>query len=132
MSMAKDVVRQEPPFLVASERREWQRVLVNLEVDYGNEDNYLLANIRDISVTGIFVCTTTPEEAGTRLNLRFTPNEFDFDEPFDLEGEVIWVNQYRPGDKNNLHPGMGIRFTDITADDRKNLERLVKTIALLD
>ena len=54
-----------------SERRRAPRVLVDLEVDYASEENYLFAYITDISATGIFVRTTTPEAPGTHLNLRF-------------------------------------------------------------
>jgi type IV pilus assembly protein PilZ len=112
-----------------AERREWKRVLVDLEVDYGNEDNYLFAYIRDISATGIFVRTNSPEKPGTHLNLRFTPLGGD---PLELEGEVIWVNAYRPGHTDNLHPGMGIRFIELTGDQRRELASLVKTFAYLD
>ena len=58
-----------------SDRRAAPRVLVDLEVDYASEDNYLFAYITDISETGIFVRTTTPEPPGTHLNLRFRPDE---------------------------------------------------------
>ena len=54
-----------------AERRRAPRVLVDLEVDYASEENYLFAYITDISATGIFVRTTTPEQPGTHLNLRF-------------------------------------------------------------
>jgi type IV pilus assembly protein PilZ len=111
------------------ERRQWERVLVDLEVDYGNEENYLFAYIRDISATGIFVRTNAPEPPGTRLNLRFTPpGALD---PFELEGEVIWINPFRPGHSDNLHPGMGIRFIGLTDDDRERLVDFIKTFAYL-
>jgi uncharacterized protein (TIGR02266 family) len=112
-----------------AERRKWQRVLVDLEVDYGNQDNYLFAYITDISATGIFVRTNTPEPPGTRLNVRFTPHGAS--EPLELEGEVIWINAFRPGHSDNLHPGMGIRFIDLADDDRHRLADFVKTFALL-
>ena len=111
------------------DRRQWQRVLVDLEVDYGNQDNYLFAYIRDISATGIFVRTNSPEPPGTRLNLRFTPPSADT--PLELEGEVIWINAYRPGQPDNLHPGMGIRFIGLTDDDRHRLQDFIKTFAYL-
>lgn len=111
------------------DRRAWKRVLVDLEVDYGNEDNYLFAYIRDISVTGIFVRTNTPEEPGTRLNVRFTPHGAPH--PLELEGEVIWVNPYRPGHSDNLHPGMGIRFVALDKEQRQRLAEFVKTFAYL-
>jgi uncharacterized protein (TIGR02266 family) len=112
-----------------AERRQWQRVLVDLEVDYGDQDNYLFAYITDISATGIFVRTNTPEAPGTRLNLRFTPTGESA--PLALEGEVIWVNPYRPGQPDNLHPGMGIRFVELADRDRRRLTEFIKTFALL-
>src|ERR1043165_6598975 len=79
-----------------AERRRAPRVLVDLEVDYASEDNHLFAYIMDISATGIFIRTTTPEAPGTHLNLRFSPNG-GRDGQIEVEGEVIWVNPYRPG-----------------------------------
>ncbi len=111
------------------DRRQWQRVLVDLEVDYGNQDNYLFAYIKDISATGIFVRTNSPESPGTRLNLRFTPHGAA--SPLELEGEVIWINPYRPGQPDNLHPGMGIRFIGLSDDDRGRLQDFIKTFAYL-
>jgi len=102
---------------------------VDLEVDYGNEENYLFAYIRDISATGIFVRTNSPEPPGTRLNLRFTAHESLA--PFELEGEVIWINPFRPGHSDNLHPGMGIRFIGLTHEDRERLVAFIKTFAYL-
>jgi uncharacterized protein (TIGR02266 family) len=119
----------EVPEVDASERRAAPRVLVDLEVDYASEENYLFAYITDISETGIFVRTTSPEQAGTRLNMRFRP---DGTSPqIEIEGEVIWVNPYRPGAPDNLHPGMGIRFVDLDDDVRDRLLELVRRFAYL-
>ena len=112
------------------DRRRFERVLVDLEVDYKCEDTFLFAYITDISAMGIFVQTNSPEPAGTRLNLRFTPPGMG--EALELEGEVIWVNPYRPGDRENLNPGMGIKFVDLTPELRQRLTEFVKTFAYLD
>ena len=119
----------------ANQRRA-PRVLVDLEVDYASEENYLFAYITNISATGIFVRTTTPEQPGTHLNLRFElpPAE---DEPrsmhrkIEVEGEVIWVNPYRPGAPDNLHPGMGIRFVGLDDEMRDQLLELIRRFAYL-
>ena len=123
----------------ADDRRHSPRILVNLEVDYGNEDNFLFAFIKDISATGIFVGTNTPEPPGTRLNVRFRPRQNDDSFMFmsdaktlDVEGEVIWVNTYRPGNADSLHPGMGIRFISLDKEERYRLMELVRTFAYLD
>ena len=110
----------------ADERRRAPRVLVDLEVDYALEDNYLFAYITDISATGIFIRTVAPEPAGTHLNLRFEANE-----AFELEGEVIWVNPFRPGEADNLHPGMGVRFHALDDDTEARLLGLIRRIAYL-
>jgi len=117
----------------ADERRQSPRVLVDLEVDYILEDNYLFAYITDISSTGIFIRTLTPEPAGTHLNLRFSPppDWAPDDRPFELEGEVIWVNPFRPGAPDSLHPGMGVRFSHLDEEDRQRLIDLVRRMAYL-
>jgi type IV pilus assembly protein PilZ len=114
---------------LGSDRRAAPRVLVDLEVDYGLEDNYLFAYITDISETGIFVRTTTPEQPGTHLNLRFSPDGAG--RPFELEGEVIWINPYRPGAPDNLHPGMGIRFVELDDALKQRVLELVRRFAYL-
>jgi len=111
-----------------AERRRSPRVLVDLEVDFASEDNYLFAYITDINVTGIFVRTTSPESPGTHLNLRFSPDDSG---PIELEGEVIWVNPYRPGTPDNLHPGMGIRFAGLDDESRDRLLGLIRRFAYL-
>jgi uncharacterized protein (TIGR02266 family) len=132
-SMATKRAQDGTPQLDAdsgADRRKWQRILVDLEVDYGDQDNFLFAYITDISATGIFVRTDTPEPPGTHLNLRFTPGGAS--PPLELEGEVIWIHPYRPGHAESLNPGMGIRFVDLGDDDRGHLANFIKTFALLD
>jgi type IV pilus assembly protein PilZ len=111
-----------------SDRRVAPRVLVDLEVDYASEDNYLFAYITDISETGIFVRTTTPEAPGTNLNLRF---RIDDGPQIQVEGMVIWVNPFRPNNADNLHPGMGIRFVELDDELKDRLLELVRRFAYL-
>ena len=111
-----------------AERRRAPRMLVDLEVDYASEENYLFAYITDISATGIFVRTTTPEAPGTQLNLRFSSENAG---SIEVEGEVIWVNPYRPGTPDNLHPGMGIRFLSLDNELRDRLLELIRRFAYL-
>ena len=124
-----DAIASAPvPVEATDERRRSPRVLVDLEVDCESEDNYLFAYITDISATGIFVRTTTPEQPGTHLNLRLSS---EYAELLELEGEVIWVNPYRPGTPDNLHPGMGIRFVNLDNELRDRLFELIRRFAYL-
>lgn len=125
---AKAGVAAQSPRL-DDDRRRAPRVLVDFEVDYASEENYLFAYITDISATGIFIRTTVPEAQGTHLNLRFSlPSHGG---RIEVEGEVIWVNPYRPGAPDNLHPGMGIRFVSLDGDLRDRLLELVRRFAYL-
>ena len=127
-----DAIEPVPVPISDAERRRAPRVLLNLEVDYASEDNYLFAYITDISATGIFVRTTTPEEPGTQLNLKFAPDGGRASaDAIEVEGQVIWVNPYRPGAPDNLHPGMGIRFVGLDDDVRDRLLELIRRFAYL-
>jgi len=132
-----DAVANTPvPVDQTDDRRRSPRVLVDLEVDCASEDNYLFAYITDISATGIFVRTTTPEDPGTHLNLRLSSEHDGQDDepesvPLELEGEVIWVNPYRPTTPDNLHPGMGIRFVNLDNELRDRLFELIRRFAYL-
>lgn len=123
-----DAAAARPAPVSDAERRDGPRVLVDLEVDYASEENYLFAYITDVSATGIFVRTTTPEAPGTHLNLRFSSED---PEHIEIEGEVIWVNPYRPGAPDNLHPGMGIRFVNLDNELRERLLALIRRFAYL-
>ena len=72
---------------------------------------------------------TVTEQPGTRLNLRFRPDGTG--SPLEVEGEVIWVNPFRPGAPDNLHPGMGIRFYELDDELRDRLLELVRRFAYL-
>ena len=132
-----------------AERRQSTRVLVDLEVDCLIEDNYLFTTVTDISATGIFVRTTSPEPPGTLIRLRLGGSATSIaangngaigdllasgsssgrTDQLAIEGEVAWINPYRPGQLENLHPGMGVRFIGLSAEDQARLMQLIRRIA---
>ncbi|MFH2008097.1 MAG: TIGR02266 family protein [bacterium] len=114
---------------VGAERRLAERVLIDCEVDFASEDTFLFAYATNISALGIFLQTREPEPVGTRMNLGFTvPNG---GERLEVEGIVRWINPYRPGDFNNLNPGMGIEFLSLTEPQRELIVDLIRLIAYL-
>jgi len=109
-----------------SERRSSERIEVVWSVDCETEQTFLYASITNISEMGIFVATRDPLEVGTRLTLRFAmPGE---EEPFVLLGQVQWVNPIRML-SDNPNPGMGIRFIELTPENRERIINSVRTIA---
>jgi type IV pilus assembly protein PilZ len=110
-------------------RRAHRRVAVEIEVDCRCEDNFLFAYITDLSAMGIFVRTEKPHPPGAILSLTFTPQGVP---ALSVSGQVMWINPHRPGDPDNLDPGMGIQFIDLDDATKKKLTKIVKTFAYLD
>ena len=110
------------------ERRSFLRVdVANWEVDCADGENFLYSYITNISEMGIFIHSQAPPDMERPLRLRFNaPGE----ESMDLEGYVAWVNPYRPNGEN-LNPGFGVRFTNLTPEQRERLVALVHAIAYL-
>ena len=50
----------------------------------------------------------------------------------ELEGEVIWLNPPRPDDAEGRNPGMGIEFRNLSAAQREEMLRMVRTFAYLN
>ena len=113
----------DPP---VSERRVYERIDVEWSVDCETDETFLYASITNISEMGIFVATHEPLEVGTRLTLRFAlPGD---QAPFILLGQVQWVNPIRML-SDNPNPGMGIRFVDLSSENRERIINSVRTIA---
>lgn len=121
--MANDDSEQD-----GSERRIHQRFEASsVAVDYASGDTFLFAYLQNISEMGIFIRTDHPANVGTRLRLRF---QVDDGEPLTLDGEVTWINPYKESG-DNLNPGMGVRFVELTPDTREQVVALVRTVAYL-
>lgn len=109
------------------DRREHERYDARLEVDYRSGENFLFSYIQNISEMGIFIRSDEPLPVGTEIDLRFKPDDED---PVELRGQVVWVNPVRLGG-DNINPGMGVRFLDLTSEARERVVSLVQTIAYL-
>lgn len=110
------------------ERRKSVRYKVKMQVDYKCGENFLFSYIDNISELGIFISTKKPLKAGSRLLLRFSPPTGE--EPFEVKGEVVWVNPYRKNGEN-INPGMGIKFVGLTELQKRKIKELITTIAYL-
>ena len=111
-----------------AERREHQRFDTAIAVDYASGDTFLFAYLQNISEMGIFIRTDHPAKVGTRLRLRF---HVDAEEnPLTLDGVVTWINPLRASG-DNLNPGMGVKFNELSPDKREAVVSLVRTVAYL-
>lgn len=109
------------------ERRQSDRYPTHIQVDYRSDENFLFSYIENISEMGIFIYSENPLAVGTELELRFGR---DGEPPLEVRGTVAWVNPVRGGD--DINPGMGIRFENLTPEAREQIVDLVQAIAYLD
>ncbi len=112
---------------MSEERRSHDRVAVAWDVDCVGDDTFLYASIANISAMGIFIRTTEPLAKEALVDLSFAPPGH---EPFKLRGQVAWINPVR-ADGDNPNPGMGVRFIDLSTDDRERLVEVIRAIAYL-
>ena len=109
------------------DRRQHERYPASIQVDYASGETFLFSYIANISEMGIFIRSDEPLAVGTELRLRFGP---EGGEVMEMHGQVVWINPVRP-DGDNLNPGMGVRFHDLTPEMRERVVQLVKTAAYL-
>lgn len=73
---------------------------------------------KDISVNGAYVCCGNPPKLNTVFDMVIKAPE----KKLKVKAEVVWSNIYGPDDEINPR-GMGIRFLNISSDDRKAIAK---------
>lgn len=102
------------------ERRKDNRIKFNLEVSTkGTTTGYLESF--DISPFGMFLKTSNPLPLDSKLFISFTLPESPI--PMKAYGRVAWINSKIADD--DQPDGMGIHFLNISAFDRKRLEKFL-------
>ena len=75
----------------------------------------------NLSVTGIFIQTSSPKEVGTQFRVRFSlPRD-----PKIIEclTEVVWSRHYTG--KTGVSPGMGLRFIDLNPECQEAIAKFI-------
>ena len=113
------------------ERRLHERYpATSIAVDYSSGDNFLFSYLSNISEMGIFIRTDDPLPIGTELKLRFGEVSMNGSGPLQLTGIVTWINPVRePG--ASPHAGMGVKFLELSKEQREAVVHLVRTVAYL-
>lgn len=107
--------------MAAEERtqRSSVRVPIELRVEYRRMNAFFADYTKNISRGGTFIQTDKPLQEGTRF--RFLLSVPEKEEPFSLEGEVVWCRH------EGEEPGMGIRFVYEDEAVRREFESVVET-----
>jgi len=106
---------------VQKEKRQHPRVNITWPVSIQVSQGTIEAETKNISLSGAFICCHEPLPLRENFHLTIdSPNH----DPLTLEAEVVWSNINVP-DEKIVNRGMGIRFIQITEDDRGFLSEMI-------
>lgn len=86
---------------------------------YLSSERVLVSKAADVSMSGLFVCTSNPDPVGTQACVRFEHER----KSVELEAEVVRVSFVSNGDGNGR--GMGLRFVDLDGVQKRFLAEYV-------
>ena len=108
------------------EARSDPRISLSVKVKYSTPEGKLFeSRAGGIGGGGLFIESTAPPPVGTKLTIEFVlpdcPSEW-----LEAKGAVAWVCP--KADQYTFSPGMGVRFIDISADARRRVMDLVRSL----
>jgi uncharacterized protein (TIGR02266 family) len=101
------------PDSASDRRRVHPRCSVDLDVSLGSEHNFYAGLAENLSAGGVFVATHMLKPVGEIIEV--TVHFSDSDRVVKATGEVRWVREYN--ESNDVPPGMGIRWTNLSEED---------------
>ena len=121
VSLSPSRVEAKEP-LPEIDRRRTSRAAVTVRIDYATVDELFSEFTRDINEGGLFIETEKPHEPGTEVAMQFhLPGT---DEVLHTVGRVVRVSSGAPG----MTPGMGIEFDELTPEDRRRIDQIVRAL----
>lgn len=97
---------------------------MQFEINYIQENDFLISYSRDISADGMFINTETPLAVNDRVSLTFSLEGSD---PFTVDARVMWTN--RDGAKRDK--GMGVKFIRPTKKLQSAILASVNRVAVI-
>ncbi len=85
-----------------------------------NSQGNLYVNLDDAAPRGVFVPTWTQLKPGTEVSVELS---FPGGESFTVKCTAEWG---RETERTTTWPGIGVQFTDLTAEQRQTVERFAK------
>jgi len=117
--VAKGVVKEDD-----KPKRVHDRLAVNLMIDYQVLDQFLYDYATNISLGGVFILSSNPLPVGTKLRVQFSLPGLK--EMVTTWGEVAHVVEDR---SKQGFSGMGIRFNDLDAAQKRSIDQLINVAA---
>lgn len=117
-------VHVPPPSAAGAERRDKQREPLTVEIGLLAEHQFYTGFTQDIGTGGLFLTTRELRPIGERFRVlfRIPGSEHDF-QPL---CEVRWHRSPRKTGEPAVRPGMGLRFLDLTPEERRLIDGLIR------
>ncbi|MGD8369207.1 MAG: cyclic nucleotide-binding domain-containing protein [Desulfobacterales bacterium] len=122
-AMAEKSIRNTEALVQEKSRRRQQRAPLSFSLAFRDHKSLVKATTADISGLGVFIKTEKPLEEGSHFNLKLLLPGYT--EPLRLGCEVVW-RRNRTGDPEAAPLGMGVKFIQMTAEDRRRLEEAIE------
>ncbi|PIR22811.1 MAG: hypothetical protein COV44_06540 [Deltaproteobacteria bacterium CG11_big_fil_rev_8_21_14_0_20_45_16] len=103
------------------QRRKNLRISTNIEVNLKSGKDFEKVYIKNISGGGVYVATKSLHPIGSLVSLNI--HIADQKKVIDVQGCVSWLN---PQGVDQLPPGMGVRFIDLTPAQEELIRSLVR------
>ncbi len=107
--------------LLNEERREPERVDINLDVKLESAKGNSKAILSNLSISGAFVKCNQKFSLSDKFTILLENHK---PKPLAISAEIIWSNLAIPGD-HIVNRGVGVRFINNPQETRKSLESLI-------
>jgi len=111
-----------PQPIAADPRRVTQRSGMEVDIGFQSETNFFTGFSQDISEGGIFLATYDLVDRGTEMAVSFTLPDGHL---VSCTGVVRWIREHNDATPD-VYPGMGVQFTDLSAEDRQAIDGFLK------
>lgn len=107
------------PVNEGSDRRTNERVELSADIGLHSATQFFTGLTGDVSHGGIFVATWAPLPLGTEVTVAFVlPSGYQVT----ASGHVAWLKEPQEGAEGAETPGMGVRFANLSTEDRHAIE----------
>ena len=121
-----DFVQASQEKTLAKNARTHARARLAIKVHYQTPEGKQFESLTSgIGAGGLFIETSVPLPRGADIGVEFLLPDNPW-ERIKANAKVAWIR--RKTERYVLPPGMGLMFTDITAEDRRKIEELVKAL----
>jgi uncharacterized protein (TIGR02266 family) len=102
--------------------RDEVRIPRSLSLTYRDRQSFITSYSTNINSGGLFIKTENPFPNGEKflLNLQLS----DIPEPLKINCEVVWARAQ--GEDERKPPGMGVKFSEMSLNDKQILQRYIK------